>query len=101
MYQQKKKEKHAKKVVNVIKELKLSHKISTHDYQVRVDQAIKFLQKKYKVKVSLMFRGREIVHSALGESLLQKFIAEIAEIGIPDSEISKSGRSLIVIIRPK
>lgn len=101
MYQQKKKEKQAKKVVNVIKELKLSHKISTHDYQVRLEQANKFLQKKYKVKVSIMFRGREIVHMALGETLMKKFISEIAEVGVPDSEISKAGKSLIVIMRPK
>jgi len=101
MYQLKKKEKLAKKVVNIIKELKLSHKISSHDYGVRLDQALKFLQKKYKVKVSVVFRGREIVHMALGETLLKKFLSEIAEFGIPDSEISKAGKALIVIIRPK
>ena len=101
MYQQKKKEKLAKKVVNVIKELKLSHKISSHDYQVRLDQALKFLNKKYKVKISVVFRGREVVHMSLGEVLLKKFISEISEVGLPDSDISKAGKALIVIIRPK
>lgn len=102
MYQQKKKDKKSKKTNNVIKELKMSHKISVHDYNVRINQAIKFLDKKYKVKFTIKFKGREIIYrDQLGVKTLDKVIEDLNEYGIKDNDIVKSGRNLSVLINPK
>lgn len=102
VYQQKKKEKQAKRPSQTIKELKMSHKISTHDYQVRINQAIKFLGKRYKVKTTLVFRGREIVYrDTLGMNLIEKFLSDLEAYGTKDDVIVKSGRNLSVLINPK
>ena len=102
MYHQKKKEKQSKRSGQVIKELKLSHKISTHDYNVRINQAIKFLSKKFKVKITVIFRGREIVfRDNLGMEMVLRFLSDIEEYGIKDNDIVKSGRNLSVMINPK
>jgi translation initiation factor IF-3 len=101
MYQQKKKSKQGKKSVQVTKELKMSPKISEHDYQVRVNQGFKFLEKKYKIKLTIFFKGREIVHSELGYELANRYINDIKELGNAENQPSMSGRSLIVIISPK
>ena len=102
MYHQKKKEKQSKKTTQVIKELKMSHKISVHDYNVRINQAVKFLSKKFKVKLTIVFRGREIVfRDNLGVEIVNRFINDIEEYGIKDNDIVKSGRNLSVLINPK
>ena len=102
MYHQKKKEKQSKKTTQVIKELKMSHKISVHDYNVRINQAVKFLSKKFKVKLTIVFRGREIVfRDNLGVEIVKRFINDIEEYGIKDNDIVKSGRNLSVLINPK
>lgn len=102
MYQQKKKDKQAKKSVQTTKELKMSHKISIHDYEHRLRQARTFLSKKFKVKVTITFRGRDIVfRDQLGTKKMQEFLDDIVEDGIKDTGIVKSGRNLSVIINPK
>ena len=102
-YQQRKKDKLSKKSskAQVTKELKLSPKISDHDFMVRVNHAREFLTKRFKVKMSLSFRGREIVHPELGEQVAKRFIEELADLGIPDESLSRSDRSLVVFINPK
>ena len=101
MYQQKKKEKQSRKSAQVTKELKMSPKISDHDYRVRLNRGIDFLKKKYKVKLTIFFRGREIVHQSLGETVLNRYIKEISEYGVADKNITRSGRQMIAIINPK
>jgi translation initiation factor IF-3 len=101
MYQQKKKEKQTRKSAQVTKELKMSPKISDHDYNVRLTRGITFLKKRYKIKLTIFFRGREIVHRSLGETVLNRFVKEISEFGIADKEIMKSGRQMIAIINPR
>jgi translation initiation factor IF-3 len=101
MYQQKKKTKQGRKSVQVTKELKMSPKISEHDYQVRLNKGFKFLEKKYKIKLTIFFRGREIVHSELGYELANRYINDIKDIGNAENKPSMSGRFLIVIISPK
>ena len=101
MYQQKKKEKQSKRSAQVTKELKMSPKISEHDYQVRVNQGIKFLGKRYKLKLTIFFRGREIMHSELGYDLANRYIEAIKEIGTAESPPARTGRSLTVMISPK
>jgi len=101
MYQQKKKEKQTRKSAQVIKELKMSPKISDHDYNVRLNRGIEFLKKKYKIKLTIFFRGREIVHRDLGETVLNRFIDDISELGTADREVTRSGRQMVTIITPK
>jgi translation initiation factor IF-3 len=101
MYHQKKKEKQSKKSSQVTKELKMSPKISEHDYQVRVNHGLKFLGKRYKLKLTIFFRGREIMHSELGYDLANRYIDAIKEIGTAESAPARTGRSLTVMISPK
>ena len=102
MYKMKKKEKESKKTIQVIKELKMSHKISIHDYDVRIRQAKKFLGKKNKVKVTVVFRGRDIVFKEThGVKMLNKFLEDLEEYGNKDNDIVKSGRNLSVMVNPK
>jgi len=97
LYKQKKKEKQSKKTSQIIKEIKMSPKISDHDYTVRLNKSKKFLEKKYKIKVNIFFRGREIVHNELGFKLIQRFIGDISELGSAETEPQRNGRSIIVI----
>lgn len=101
LYKQKKKEKQSKKTSQIIKEIKMSPKISDHDYTVRLNKSKKFLEKKYKIKVNIFFRGREIVHNELGFKLIQRFIGDISELGSAESDPQRNGRSIIVILAPK
>jgi translation initiation factor IF-3 len=102
-YQQRKKEKLAKKAVKsqVIKEIKMSPKISIHDYEVRVNRGMEFLKKGYKIKLTIPFRGREIIHPELGEAIVKRYLESIATLGAADQGIAKAHRSMIVLISPK
>ncbi len=101
-YQQQKKEKLNRKNTKsqVTKEIKLGPKISEHDYQVKLNRGKEFLAKRFKVKISIMFRGREIMHIDLGRNLVNRFIQDVSELG-NGSEIVQSGKSLVVIVNPK
>jgi translation initiation factor IF-3 len=102
-YQQQKKKKQNKKggKGQVVKELKMSPKISDHDYQVRVNKATEFLKKGYKVKVTLRFRGREIVHPELGKKVIARFIETISEVGVPDAPLNQVNKLMMVMLSPK
>lgn len=101
-YQQQKKDKQNKKSKGqVTKEVKMSPKISSHDYDVRVNRVTGFLKKGYKVRLFVPFRGREVVHSSLGEAIIKKFLEEIQEIGVPESGIMRAPRVMSVMINPK
>ena len=79
----------------------MSPKISEHDYQVRLKKAQAFLTKKYNVKLTIFFRGREIVHKDLGINLTKRCIEELKEYGKTDEKIVNQGRNLIRYITPK
>ncbi len=102
-YQQQKKDKQSKKAKRnqVVKELKMSPKISSHDFGIRIQKGRKFLQSGYKVKVSIAFRGREITHMDIGEELINKYISEVEDLGAVDGTVMRSGRSLIAMIHAK
>ncbi len=101
-YQQQKKEKLNRKNTKsqVTKEIKIGPKISEHDYQVKLTRGREFLTKRFKVKISIMFRGREIMHIDLGRNLMTRFIQEVSDIG-NGADIVQSGKSLVVIVNPK
>ena len=102
-YEQKKKDKKAKrhsKSTAVLKELKLSQNISEHDYQVRVNQCKRFLQKGFKVKVLVQFRGREVTHANLGIEMLKRLAGEVAELGVYDTEPRLAGFMAHILLSP-
>lgn len=103
-YQQQKKDKQNRKNTKsqVTKELKMGPKISVNDYQVKVNKGREFLEKGYKVKLSVNFRGREIMHMDLGRTLLLKYLEQIQDICSANaSEIASAHKSLMVILNPK
>ncbi|MDR1871401.1 MAG: translation initiation factor IF-3 [Deltaproteobacteria bacterium] len=102
-YQQSKKSSESKKKSTVIetKEIKFRPNSGEHDYQFKLRNIQKFLAEKNKIKVSLMFRGREIAHANLGRDLLERVIRDVAETGQPDAPPKLEGRSMIMILSPK
>lgn len=93
-FEQEKKVREAKKKQHnaEVKEVKMRYKIEEHDYQVRLNQAKRFLASGDKVKATIMFRGREIQHSDLAESLLQRMSKDLEEIADIQQSPKKEGR---------
>ena len=102
-YHQRKKEKQSKKLGKgqVVKELKLSPKISDNDFMVRVTRGREFLGKGFKVKASIQFRGREIIHTELGERVMKRFVESMMDLGNLDGPINLAGKTLLAFVNPK
>lgn len=102
MYEQGKKEKKAKKSskAGLVKEIKLSAKIGDHDFLFKAERAKEFLQKGFKVKVSLFFRGREMTHPDVGRRHMDRMVQCLAETGKPDGAYSFEGRNMILMVSP-
>ena len=102
-YEQAKRAKQAKKKqkVTTIKEVKLRPKISEHDYQFKVRNAQKFLEHGDKVKFVLMFRGREIAHTELGRSILERAEQELTEVASSEQKPRFEGRTMVMVMAPK
>jgi translation initiation factor IF-3 len=101
-FQQSKKEKTGKKKQsNETKEIKMSYNIDIGDYNTRVNQSIKFLEKDKRVKLNITLRGREIQHVDLAKKLALKFIDDVMEYGTADGSPDKMmGRSVIIYVNP-
>jgi len=102
-YQQSKKEKEAKKkqkVINV-KEIKIRPSIEEHDFQVKLKNVIRFLEDGDKVKVTVMFRGRELAHPEIAYELLNKMSQEVGSIAVVERPAKLEGRNMIMILAPK
>ena len=102
-YEQAKREKEARKNQKTvdIKEVRMSMNIDTHDFETKVNRAIKFLKGGDKVKVSVRFRGREMAHTDLGKVLLDRFQQACSEVGAIDKPAKMEGRSMAMFISPK
>lgn len=102
-YEQSKREKAARrkqKVINV-KEVRMSPKIADHDFQVKSRAAEKFLQAGDKVKVSIRFRGREIVHSDLARAKLEQLADQLKEVAVVERPPKLEGRQMISVLAPR
>lgn len=101
-YEIDKKEKEAKKKQQTVevKEVQLSCRIDTHDFETKANRAIKFLQDGNKVRVSLRFKGREIAHQELGRDMLARFQEAVSEFGTVDKKPVLDGRQLTMFIAP-
>ena len=102
-YEQTKKKQEAKKKQSTfqIKEIKIRPKTGVHDLEVKIGHIKKFIGKKDKVKVTVIFRGREITLSQLGRNLLAKIASEMEEIAVVEQMPKFEGRTMIMILSPK
>lgn len=102
-YEQTKREKEAKKKQNIIsvKEVRLSPNIEQHDIDTKMKNALKFLNKGDKVKVSVRFRGRELAHTNIGRTILLKFAKDLVEIADIEKYPKMEGRSMTMFLTPK
>ena len=102
-FEQAKREKEARKNQKVveIKEVRLSLNIDTNDFNTKVNHALRFLSDGNKVKVSLRYRGREMAHQQIGETLMKRFADACADSGNVDKLPKLEGRSMIMFLTPK
>jgi len=102
-YEQQKREKLQKKnqAVSILKEIRLHPNTDVHDFDFKVKHAINFLEEGNKVKVSVMFKGREMAYTALGEELLNKFIEKVEDVSKVESPIKLEGRNMNMILVPQ
>ena len=102
-YEQQKREKEAKKKQKIvtIKEVKLRPNIEQHDFDVKLKNALRFLEEGNKVKVTIMFRGRELSHPELGREVLNKVADRLKELGSIERDAKLEGKNMTMILAPK
>ena len=84
-----------------MKEYRLSVTIDVHDFETRVKQASKYLDKGHKIKASIRFKGREMVHTDLGRDVLLKFAEKLDEVSLIEQKPVLEGRNMTMILMPK
>nr|WP_272495697.1 translation initiation factor IF-3 [Bacillus pinisoli] len=102
-FEQQKKDKEARKnqkIIN-IKEVRLSPTIDEHDFNTKLRNAIKFLEKGDKVKASIRFKGRAITHKEIGQRVLDRFSEACKEVSSVESHPKMDGRSMFLVLAPK
>ncbi len=101
-YEQQKRESEARRKQTTIevKEVKFRPNTDTHDYDVKMKNVVKFLEKGNKVKVTLRFRGREMAHQNLGRELLERVSEDVEGLGKVDSMPKMEGRQMVMMISP-
>ncbi|MCU1593624.1 MAG: infC [Frankiales bacterium] len=97
---QKARESRKNQVLTVIKEMKLRPKIDPHDYETKKGHVVRFLKAGDKVKITIMFRGREQSLPELGFRLLQRLGEDVSELGFVESSPKQDGRNMIMVLAP-
>lgn len=102
-FEQEKKAREAKKKQHTadVKEVKMRYKIDDHDYNVRVNQAQRFLKSGDKVKATINFRGREIQHANLAHDLLDRMATDLEELAEIQQAPKREGRNMTMLLSPK
>jgi translation initiation factor IF-3 len=100
-YEQSKKQKKGKQAGSQLKEIRMRVRISTHDFDFKVKHAEDFLKQRHKVRLSVMFSGRENAHRDLGRELLEKIAVDLAEVGTPEAPPRNEGRAMVITMVPK
>ncbi|MBQ2604616.1 MAG: translation initiation factor IF-3 [Clostridia bacterium] len=102
-FEQARKEKEKKKNQKIvdIKEVRLSLNIDTHDFNTKLNHALKFIEKGDKVKVSIKFRGRELGHPELGLEIMNRFSEACAETAAVEKPPKLEGRNMLMFLAPK
>ena len=101
-YEQEQKAKQARKHQSTItiKEIKFRPKIDPHDYETKKGHVLRFLKNKDKVKVTIMFRGRELMHPERGEAILLQLAEEVQDLATIESRPNLDGRNMIMMLAP-
>ena len=101
-YEQEQKAKTARKHQSQIhvKEIKMRPKIGVHDYETKKGHVVRFLNSRAKVKVTIMFRGREQSHPERGRDLLMRLAEDVKEIGVIESPPLQDGRNMVMLLGP-
>ena len=102
-YEKRRKAKEAKKKQHVIhvKEVRFRPMIEEHDFQTKIKRAKKFLEAKNKLKITVMFRGREMTHLEYGDILMDKIEKELDELAVISSQPSREGRFITAFFMPR
>jgi len=102
-YEESRKERESRKKAKaaVLKEVRLSPKISDHDRATKSNQAQRFLEDGDKVKVSVLFRGREMLHTDIGRGLLERTMEALAPISTIEQPPRMEGRTMSIILAPR
>lgn len=102
-FEQAKKEKEAKKKQKVyeLKELRITPNTEEHDFNFKAKNARKFLEDGCKVKITVRFRGRELNYASQGESILNEFIENLADIAVPEKKPVLEGKNMFIILAKK
>ena len=102
-YEQEKQEKEARKKQKIVhlKEVRLSPKIGEHDYQFKLRNLEEFLKRGDKVKITMMFKGREMAHVDLGRKILDRLARDISQVGEIEESARQEGRFINMVIRAK
>ncbi len=103
IYELQKKEKLQKKKqqVSVLKEIRLHPNTDTHDFDFKARHAANFLEEGNKVKVSVIFKGRELAYTELGEALLKRFLERLEDVSKVEQEPKFEGRAMHAILAPQ
>jgi len=100
--QQKRKKEQAKNQhVIQIKEIKLRPKVGKNDYDIKKNQAVSFLEKGDKVKVTLRFRGREIAHPELGMAIMNRLLTDVTEVATIETPAKMEGKQIVMVLSAK
>jgi translation initiation factor IF-3 len=83
-----------------VKEIKLRPKIGIHDYETKKGHVVRFLEQRAKVKVTIMFRGRENLHPERGRDLLMRLAEDVAELGQIEAQPEIDGRNMVMVLGP-
>jgi len=103
MYQQSKRQHEARKKQHhvTVKEVKFRPNVDEHDYEFKKNHVVRFLNDGDKVKATILFRGREITHSDIGRTILERLIQDVGEIGAVENRTRMEGNTMTVILAPK
>ena len=101
-YDQEQKAKQARKHQSTItvKEIKFRPKIDQHDYETKKGHVVRFLKARDKVKVTIMFRGRELAHTERGERILDQLADELSDIALVESKPNLDGKNMVMMLAP-
>jgi translation initiation factor IF-3 len=83
-----------------VKEIKFRPKIDPHDYATKKGHVERFLKAGQRVKVTIMFRGREMAHTELGRKILDRLVVDLADMAVVDAAPKQDGRNMIMVIAP-
>ena len=102
-YQLRKKEQEAKKKQKIIeiKEVKLRPNIAVGDFNIKLNNTKRFISNGNKVKITLFYKGREIVHEKVGMNIIEKFKAKVQEFAKIENDIKKEGKRVFITVAPK